>query len=95
MHISTLNGHVDLGDTRANRTGSERERSERSEVQAVESAIADLQVSSQNVAASESQSGDAEMSTEMLDFTRSQIDLAGTAINDADAVPQTILDLLQ
>jgi flagellin-like hook-associated protein FlgL len=95
MHISTLNGHVDLGDTRARRSGSERERSERSEVQAVESAIADLQVSSQNVAASESQGGDAEISTEMLDFTRSQIDLAGTAINDADAVPQTILDLLQ
>jgi len=31
----------------------------------------------------------------MLDFTRSQIVMAGIAINDADAVPQTILDLLQ
>jgi len=92
MHISTLNGHVDLGETRGSRSVTERERSE---VQAVESAIADLQVSSQNVAASESQIGDAEMSPEMLDFTRSQIVMAGTAINDADAVPQTILDLLQ
>jgi flagellin-like hook-associated protein FlgL len=93
MHISTLNGHAE--DTRANRSGSERERSGRSEVQAVESAMADLQVSSQNVAASESQIGDAEISPEMLAFTRSQIVTAGTAINDADAVPQTILELLQ
>ena len=95
MHISTLNGHVDLGDARASRSDPERVRSERSEVLAVESAIADLQVSSQNVAASESHITDAELSPEMLDFTRSQIAMAGTAINDADAVPQAILDLLQ
>ena len=95
MHISTLNGNVDLGEARATRGDTERVRSERSEVQAVESAIADLQVSSQNVAASESHITDAEMSPEMLDFTKSQIVMAGTAINDADAVPQTILDLLQ
>ena len=95
MHISTLNGHVDLGDTRGSHSDTERVRSERFEVQAVESAIADLQVSSQNVAASESHITDAEMSPEMLDFTRNQIVMAGSAINDADAVPQTILDLLQ
>jgi hypothetical protein len=95
MHISTLNRHVDLGDTRGSRRDSQRERSEHSEVQAVESAIADLQVSSQNVAASESHITDTEMSPAMLDFTRSQIVIAGTAINDADAVPKTIIDLLQ
>jgi flagellin len=63
----------------------------------LQSAIANLQVSNQNLTASESQIADTRMSHELAAFTQSQILLpAGTAtLAEANAVPQTILDLLQ
>jgi len=62
-----------------------------------QSTIANLQVSSQNLTASESQIVDTDMSLEMVNFTKNQILLqAGTAmLSQANAVPQTILKLLQ
>ena len=61
------------------------------------STISNLQVSSQNLTASESQIADTDMSLEMVTFTKNQILLqAGTAmLAQANAVPQTILKLLQ
>ena len=62
-----------------------------------QSTISNLQVSSQNLTASESQIADTDMSLEMVTFTKNQILLqAGTAmLAQANAVPQTILKLLQ
>ena len=62
-----------------------------------QSTISNLQVSSQNLTASESQIRDTDMSLEMVNFTKNQILLqAGTAmLAQANAVPQTILKLLQ
>jgi flagellin len=63
----------------------------------LQSAIANLQVSSQNVTASESRSADGGRSLEMAAFTKNQIlRQTGTAtLAEANADPQTILDLLQ
>jgi flagellin len=62
-----------------------------------QSTISNLQVTSQNLSASESQIADTDMSLEMVNFTKNQILLqAGTAmLAQANAVPQTILKLLQ
>ena len=62
-----------------------------------QSTIANLQVTGQNLSASESQIADTNMSLEMVNFTKDQILLqAGTAmLAQANAVPQTILKLLQ
>jgi flagellin len=61
------------------------------------STISNLQVTSQNLSASESQIVDTDMSLEMVNFTKNQILLqAGTAmLAQANAAPQTILKLLQ
>jgi flagellin len=62
-----------------------------------QSTISNLQVTSQNLSASESQIIDTDMSLEMVNFTKNQILLqAGTAmLAQANAAPQTILKLLQ
>jgi flagellin len=62
-----------------------------------QSTISNLQVTTQNLSASESQIADTDMSLEMVNFTKNQILLqAGTAmLAQADAAPQTILKLLQ
>jgi flagellin len=62
-----------------------------------QSTISNLQTTSQNLEASESQIADTDMSLEMVNFTKNQILLqAGTAmLAQANAVPQTILKLLQ
>ena len=62
-----------------------------------QSTISNLQVTTQNLSASESQIVDTNMSLEMVSFTKDQILLqAGTAmLAQANAVPQTILKLLQ
>ena len=62
-----------------------------------QSTISNLQVTSQNLAASQSQIADTDMSLEMVNFTKNQILLqAGTAmLAQANAAPQTILKLLQ
>jgi flagellin len=62
-----------------------------------ESTIANLQVGTENLAASESRIRDTDMALEMVTFTRNQILLqAGTAmLAQANAVPQSVLRLLQ
>src|SRR4051812_42196662 len=62
-----------------------------------ESTIANLQVTTENLSASESRIRDTDMAAEMVNFTRDQILLqAGTAmLAQANAAPQTVLRLLQ
>jgi flagellin len=61
-----------------------------------ESTIANLQVTSENLAASESRIRDTDVAAEMVEFTRAQIlQQAGTAmLGQANAVPQSVLRLL-
>jgi flagellin len=62
-----------------------------------QSTIANLQVTTENLSASESRIRDTDMAAEMVNFTRDQILLqAGTAmLAQANAAPQTVLKLLQ
>jgi flagellin len=62
-----------------------------------ESTISNLQVTTENLAASESRIRDTDMALEMVTFTRHQIMLqAGTAmLAQANAAPQSVLRLLQ
>ena len=61
-----------------------------------ESTIRNLQVSSENLAASESRIRDTDMAAEMVEFTKNQIlQQAGTAmLGQANAIPQSVLRLL-
>jgi flagellin len=62
-----------------------------------QSTIANLQVTTENLSASESRIRDTDMASEMVNFTRDQILLqAGTAmLAQANSAPQSILRLLQ
>lgn len=62
-----------------------------------ESIVNNLQVTTENLAASESRIRDTDMATEMVDFTKSQIlQQAGTAmLGQANQIPQSVLKLLQ
>ena len=62
-----------------------------------ESTISNLQVTTENLSASESRIRDTDMSLEMVNFTRNQILVqAGTAmLAQANQAPQTVLRLLQ
>jgi flagellin len=62
-----------------------------------QSTISNLQVTTENLSASESRIRDTDMASEMVNFTRDQILLqAGTAmLAQANAAPQTVLRLLQ
>ena len=62
-----------------------------------QSTIANLQVTTENLSASESRIRDTDMAAEMVNFTKDQILLqAGTAmLAQANSAPQTILKLLQ
>jgi flagellin len=61
-----------------------------------ESTINNLQVTTENLAASESRIRDTDMASEMVEFTKNQIlQQAGTAmLGQANAIPQTVLQLL-
>jgi len=62
-----------------------------------ESTIRNLQVTTENLSASESRIRDTDMAAEMVEFTKSQIlQQAGTAmLGQANQIPQSILQLLQ
>ncbi len=62
-----------------------------------QSTIANLQVTTENLSASESRIRDTDMASEMVNFTKDQILLqAGTAmLAQANSAPQTVLKLLQ
>jgi flagellin len=61
-----------------------------------ESTIRNLQVTTENLSASESRIRDTDMAAEMVNFTKSQIlQQAGTAmLGQANAIPQSVLRLL-
>ncbi len=61
-----------------------------------ESAIRNLQVTTENLSASESRIRDTDMAAEMVEFTKNQIlQQAGTAmLGQANAIPQSVLRLL-
>lgn len=63
---------------------------------ALESNLSSLRISKENLTASESQLGDADMAGEMSDFVKNQILLSsGTAmLAQANQIPQTVLQLL-
>ena len=62
----------------------------------LESTISNLQVTAENLAASESRIRDTDVAAQMVEFTRAQIlQQAGTAmLGQANAVPQSVLRLL-
>ena len=62
-----------------------------------ESTISNLQVTTENLSASESRIRDTDMALEMVNFTRNQILVqAGTAmLAQANQAPQSVLKLLQ
>ena len=62
-----------------------------------ESTIRNLQVTTENLSASESRIRDTDMAAEMVEFTKNQIlQQAGTAmLGQANQIPQSILQLLQ
>ena len=62
-----------------------------------ESTIRNLQVTTENLSASESRIRDTDMASEMVEFTKNQIlQQAGTAmLGQANQIPQSILQLLQ
>jgi len=88
MHINTLKGCNDLVETRENLHSRDSEARKPSEINAaLRSAIATLQVSSQNVTAADSYIAGTEMSADMRAYTESQM--------QSHAGPKTILELLQ
>jgi flagellin len=62
----------------------------------LESTIRNLQVSTENLSASESRIRDTDMASEMVTFTKNQIlQQAGTAmLGQANSIPQSVLQLL-
>ena len=87
--LATLDSAIDAVSTLRGSLGAAQNR--------LESTIANLQVTTENLSASESRIRDTDMALEMVNFTRHQILLqAGTAmLAQANAVPQTTLRLLQ
>ena len=88
MRINTLNSGNDLGETREALHSRDSEERAPSEINAaLRSEIANLQVSSQNVTASDSHVAGTEMSAEMRAYTESQMQPTTAA--------KAILELLQ
>ncbi len=86
--ITSLDGAIDQISTQRSLLGASQNR--------LEHTIANLQVASENLSASESRIRDADMAQEMVGFTRNQIlQQAGTAmLAQANQVPQSVLSLL-
>ena len=104
----TALANIDVTDTTQNSTSAALVDSAISSVSALrgqlgadqnrfQSTIANLQVTTENLSASESRIRDTDMASEMVNFTKDQILLqAGTAmLAQANSAPQTILKLLQ
>jgi flagellin len=87
--IDTLDAAIGTVSTTRSTLGASQNR--------LEHTIANLQVASENLSASESRIRDADMAQEMVTFTRNQIlQQAGTAmLAQANQVPQNVLSLLQ
>ena len=87
--IDTLDTAISEVSTARSELGAKQNR--------LEHTIANLQVASENLSASESRIRDTDMAAEMVQFTRSQIlQQAGTAmLAQANQVPQSVLSLLR
>jgi flagellin len=87
--ITTLDSAIAGVSTQRSNLGATQNRFEHT--------IANLQVASENLSASESRIRDTDMAAEMVSFTRSQIlQQAGTAmLAQANQVPQSVLSLLR
>jgi flagellin len=87
--IALIDGAIDRVSTVRSTLGATQNR--------LEHTIANLQVASENLSASESRIRDADMAAEMVTFTRNQIlQQAGTAmLAQANQVPQSVLSLLR
>lgn len=86
--VNSINTAIDTVSSRRSLLGSMQNR--------LEHTIANLQTSSENLAAAESRIRDVDMAAEMVNFTKNQILLqAGTAmLAQANAKPQAVLQLL-
>jgi flagellin len=87
--IGTIDTAISAVSTERSQLGAKQNR--------LEHAIANLQVASENLSASESRIRDADMAQEMVTFTRNQIlQQAGTAmLAQANQAPQSVLALLR
>jgi flagellin len=87
--ITTLDEAIAAVSTERSTLGAKQNR--------LEHTIANLQVASENLSASESRIRDTDMASEMVTFTRNQIlQQAGTAmLAQANQVPQSVLSLLR
>ena len=86
--IDAIQGAIDSVSSTRSDLGATQNR--------LEHTIANLQVASENLSASESRIRDADMAQEMVEFTRNQImQQAGTSmLAQANQVPQSVLSLL-
>ena len=86
--IGIIDGAIDAVSETRSELGAKQNR--------LEHTIANLQVASENLSASESRIRDADMAQEMVEFTRNQImQQAGTSmLAQANQVPQSVLSLL-
>ena len=86
--IDTIDSAIDAVSETRSELGAKQNR--------LEHTIANLQVASENLSASESRIRDADMAQEMVEFTRNQImQQAGTSmLAQANQVPQSVLSLL-
>ena len=87
--ITTIDNAIEAVSTTRSTLGATQNR--------LEHTISNLQVASENLAASESRIRDTDMAAEMVNFTRNQImQQAGTAmLAQANQVPQSVLSLLR
>ncbi len=99
MRITTLNRPATNESPKSplsTRSALQAAERELSGVRAViKSAIANLEVSNQNVTASDSHLTDTEMPPELVTFTADQLLLRAGAAMPVDAASETILELLQ
>lgn len=87
--ITTIDNAIEAVSTTRSTLGATQNR--------LEHTIANLQVASENLSASESRIRDTDMAAEMVNFTRNQImQQAGTSmLAQANQVPQSVLSLLR
>jgi flagellin len=88
LAIEAIDASIDAVSTTRGALGAVQNR--------FESTIRNLQVTTENLAASESRIRDTDMADEMVEFTKNQIlQQAGTAmLGQANAIPQSVLQLL-
>jgi flagellin len=87
--ITTINGQIDSVSTARSTIGAAQNR--------FESAASSISVSIENLSASKSRITDADMASEMANFTKQQVlsSVATSMLAQANSLPQTVLKLVQ